>query len=193
MYSHQEKIVAEDKKKTGIFLGTGSGKTRIALMLAKGNTLVICPKTQRDDKNWEREYAKLGLAYSLTVKSKEDFKKIAPTYVARFNTIIIDEAHTCLGVSPTMKYVKRVQVPKTSQIFEEIDKFITKTQPERLYLVTATIIRSPLTVWAASKLLGHIIDFKSGVENFIHNYQCRGVKCGPHEVTILVRIELQNT
>ena len=39
-----------------LFLGTG--KTRTALCLAEGNTLVICPKQQREDKTWERENEK---------------------------------------------------------------------------------------------------------------------------------------
>ena len=46
LYEHQLKIITDNRKKTGIFLGTGSGKTLIALSLARGKTLIIAPKTQ---------------------------------------------------------------------------------------------------------------------------------------------------
>lgn len=42
LYEHAQKIVDEDKPVAGLFLGTGSTKTRISLFLARGATLVIC-------------------------------------------------------------------------------------------------------------------------------------------------------
>ena len=60
IYDHQKKILEEDPKKTGLFLSTGSGKSRIAMLLAEGNTLVIAPKTVRDAKTWEKEKEKLS-------------------------------------------------------------------------------------------------------------------------------------
>ena len=61
LYEHQRKIIAEDKKKCGLFLSTGSAKTRIALLLACGETLVICPKTLAENKTWENEVEKIGI------------------------------------------------------------------------------------------------------------------------------------
>jgi len=75
LYEHQKKIIQEDKKRTGIFQGTGSGKTRSALELARGSTLVVCPKQQKLDKTWERNSIKFGIVLDLTVISKEKFKK----------------------------------------------------------------------------------------------------------------------
>lgn len=163
LYAHQKKIIVEDKPVTGLWLGTGSGKTRIALSLARGQTLVICPKTQKEDENWEREAAKmdpkdLGYDFQLTTISKENFRRDAHL-LGRFDTVIVDEAHTCLGATPNVRYVKKVAIPKTSQLFEELGLYIMRTKPSRLYLCTATIMRSPMTVWAASKLLGQDWNF----------------------------------
>ena len=58
-YAHQQKIIDKDLKRRGLFLGTGSGKTRLACQLAKGQTLIICPKTIRDAQVWEKEWYQL--------------------------------------------------------------------------------------------------------------------------------------
>lgn len=156
LYDHQQKIIEEDKPKAGLFLGTGSGKTRIALLLAKGRTLVIAPKTQVLDKNWEREYGKLLFRGfdMLTVISKETFRRDHAKLPA-YDTVIVDEAHTVLGVTPNVRYRNRKPIPKTSQLFEALEAYLRRTKPARMYLCTATIIRSPMTVWAAGKLLGY--------------------------------------
>lgn len=153
LYAHQKKILKEDKHKTGLFLGTGSAKTAIALHLARGKTLVICPKTQKEDQNWEREVVKWGLSIDLTVLSKETFRRDAHA-LQSYQTVIVDEAETCLGATPNIHWVKKEAKVKTSQLFEALQSFIRRVNPERLYLVTATITRSPMTVWAASELLG---------------------------------------
>lgn len=158
LYDHQKKIIAEDPKKTGLFMGTGSGKTRTALTLAKGKTLVIAPKTQVEDQNWQRELKELNKDLDLTVLSKERFRRDAHL-LPRFDTVIVDEAHTCLGVTPSLKWVNRQQVPKTSQLFEALGYYIKRTQPSRFYLCTATVIRSPMTVWGAGVLLGRSWNF----------------------------------
>ncbi len=157
LYNHQEKIITDDPKKCGLFLGTGSGKTRIALLLARGNVLVICPKTQKEDKNWERENEKITRAnrIHLTVISKEQFRR-DHTVIGSFDTVIVDEAHTCLGVTPNTRQRNRQQIPKASQLFEALEQFLHRTKPTRLYLCTATIVKSPMTVWAARWLLGKI-------------------------------------
>jgi superfamily II DNA or RNA helicase len=156
LYAHQQKIIDEDPKKAGLFLGTGSGKTRIALLLARGSVLVIAPKTQVEDKNWQRELTSLVdpvyTAMFLTVISKETFRRDHATLPA-FDTVIVDEAHTCLGVTANVRWVKKQPRPKASLLFEALQAYIARTAPERLYLCTATIMRSPMTVWAAAELL----------------------------------------
>lgn len=187
LYAHQKKIIDEDPKKCGLFLGTGSGKTRTALLLARGRTLVIAPKTQVEDGNWEREYRQLA-QYKLkymkdgerfiepTVISKETFRRDAEKLPA-YDTVIVDEAHTVLGVTPNIRWKKGKAYPKTSQLFEALQTYLERTKPDRLYLLTATIIKSPMTVWAAGKLLGKKWDFYSWRETFYFRLPMAG-----HEV-----------
>ena len=158
LYQHQIDIITDDKPKTGLFMGTGSGKTLTALCLARGKTLVIAPKTQKEDGNWERELKVNGLSLDLTVISKETFRRDWES-LPRFDTIIIDEAHTTLGATPNIRWKDKKPIPKTSQLFEALEMFLAKTRPQRLYLCTATPIRSPMTVWAAAKLLGRDWNF----------------------------------
>lgn len=175
LYAHQKAIIDEDREKTGIFLGTGSAKTLIALFLARGKTLIICPKTQREDHNWEREWQKINDDVSLrkqmldrvddyrdvpslTVLSKEEFKKLEPSLLG-YDTVIVDEAHTCLGVTPNTRQRNKQIIPKASQIYEALEAYLERTKPKRFYLVTATIIKSPMTVFAAARLLGRDWDF----------------------------------
>lgn len=152
LYKHQQDIVDEDPKYKGLWLGTGSGKTRVALLLAKGKTLVICPKTQRDDKNWQRELEKIEKDLELVVLSKEDFRKVWKELPV-FETVICDEAHTLLGVTPSTMFRNREEKPKASQLFYALNSYVKRTRPERLYLLTATLVKSPMTVWGAGVIL----------------------------------------
>ena len=157
-YEHQKRIIAEDKKKCGLFLGTGASKTRIALEMAEGKTLVICPKQQRDDEMWLRENKKWETNKDLTVISKEDLRK-GWTSLPAYDTVIIDECHNNLGVMPAYVQRKGVQRPKASQIFEATQKFLKKYPPKRLYLLSATPVPKPLSCWAIGTLLGQEWDF----------------------------------
>lgn len=173
LFKHQQQIVDMDPKKTGLFLGTGSGKTRTALCLAKKKTLVICPKTQKEDRNWEREAQEAKISVDLTVVSKETFRKIANT-LHKFDTIIVDEAHTCLGATPNVRWRNRQPIPKTSQLFEALCEYIERHSPERVYLVTATIVKSPMTVWAAAKVLGQEMNFYQFRDQFYTKLPTQG-------------------
>jgi len=93
LYEHQKKILKENKLKCGLFLGTGASKTRTALELAEGSTLIICPKQQREDKTWERENEKWETNKKLTVISKEDIRKMWDE-LPYYDTLIIDECFT---------------------------------------------------------------------------------------------------
>lgn len=166
LYDHQKKIIIEDKKWVGLFLSTGSGKTRTALLLARGETLIVCPKTQYEDKNWEREAEKLNITHAhITVISKEMFKKMAPS-LPKFETFIIDEVHTALGVTPNIRYRNKQAIPKASQLFEAIEEYLKRCPPERFYMITATIIRSPMTVWGMTRLFGKNFDFYNWRQTF---------------------------
>jgi len=157
-YKHQKKILEENKKKCGIFTGTGSGKTFVALKLAEGSTLVICPKQQRDDFTWQNNAKKFNINIDLKVISKEDIRKMWDTLPA-YKTIIIDECHNNLGVSPAYVQKNKIQRPKTSQIFEATQKFIKKYEPKRLYLLSATPVPKPMSMWGIGILFGQDWDF----------------------------------
>lgn len=163
LYQHQLDILKEDPLKTGLFLGTGSGKTSTALALAKGHALVICPKTQKQDDNWGKEFTRMinhniPTCRAVTTISKEEFRRDWER-LPHYDTVIVDEAHTCLGVTPDVRYKNKQPIPKTSQLFEALQQYLERTKPERLYLCTATIGKSPMTIWAAAVLLGKKWDF----------------------------------
>ena len=153
LYRHQREIVQADPKRTGLFMGTGSGKTRTALMLAEGRTLVIAPKTQVEDGNWGREYLELPTRITeIRVISKETFRR-DHLGLPRFDTVIVDEAHTCLGMTPNTRRRNSREIPRASQLYEALSAYIIDHKPTRLYLCTATIVKSPMTVLAAKWLL----------------------------------------
>ena len=177
LYSHQQKIIDENPQKCGIFLGTGGGKTLTALMLAKGRTLVICPKTIRDAKIWERQLEKMSDVSegpsSLTVISKEEFK--SPKFFAiQFETVIIDECHTMFGVTPATKQIKYVKFPKTSQLFESLQMYLKNYSPDRLYFCSATPVSKPMHLWALATLLGKKWDWFAFRQKYYFEMQ-RGV------------------
>lgn len=153
LYAHQKQIIDEDRKKVGLFLGVGSGKTRIALSLARGKTLVICPKQQALDRNWEEANETFGIGVDLTVLSKEKFKA-QESSLQRFDTIILEEAHTLAGVTPQTQWKNKQPRLKTSQIYESVVRFIERTRPERVYPVTATPASKPMHVFAIASFLG---------------------------------------
>lgn len=153
LYDHQKRIIGEDKKKFGIFTGTGSGKTLVALELAEGSTLVVCPKQQRDDHTWQDNADKFGIISNLTVISKEDIRRDWDI-LSYFDTVILDECHTMLGVTADTRQRNHVQIPKTSQVFEAVYNFLQKHPPKRFYPCSATPISKPMNLWAVAKLLG---------------------------------------
>lgn len=158
LYAHQKAIIDADPKKCLLALGTGSGKTRTTLELAKGKTLVICPKQQALDNTWQDNAKKAGIEINLTVISKERFKKFASS-IGKFDTVILDEAHFASGVTAQTKYKKGEQFPKTSQIYDSVMEFLKRTQPERLYLCSATPCSKPLHVYALAQILGKTWDY----------------------------------
>lgn len=158
LFNHQQQLVDQDPKKCLIAWGTGGGKSAVTLSLAKGKTLIIVPKIVRDDKVWEKNLEKLGLSLDIDVLSKEDFKKNWDK-LCRYDTIIIDELHNCTGIQPSLVYKNKQPKPKTSQIFDACINFIRQTNPDRLYLLTATPVKNPLAVYATGLMLGKDWDF----------------------------------
>jgi superfamily II DNA or RNA helicase len=158
LYQHQKNIIAENKLKCGLFLGTGSSKTRTALEMAEGSVLVICPKQQKLDELWLRENKKWDTNKDITVISKETFRRDWQT-LPMFDTVIIDECHNNFGVTPEVKQRQGKQYPKASQIFEATYNFLKKNPPKRLYLLSATPVSKPMNLWAIAQLFGQKWNF----------------------------------
>lgn len=152
-YDIQKQIILDDKEMTGIFLGTGVGKTLPALVLAEGMTLVVCPKQQKLDRTWERNNEKFDLGKNITVVSKEEFRRDWEE-IGYFDTVIFDEGHNMLGVLPETRQRNRVSTPKTSQIFEAAYRYVGEHKPKRFYICTATPMSKPMNVWAIGTLFG---------------------------------------
>lgn len=159
LFNHQQKLVDEDPTRCLIAWGTGGGKSLGCLALARGRTLVVTKKVVRDDRVWERENER-SFRRDLTVISKEDFRRDHETLDA-FETVIFDEAHSVCGATPAVQWVKRQPVPKVSQLFEATVAYLARTCPKRLYMATATPMRSPMAVWAMARILGRDVDFFS--------------------------------
>lgn len=158
LYNHQKIIIDENKLWTGLWLGTGSAKTRTALEMAEGDILVICPKQQFLDSTWQKNADKFDIKKKITCISKETFRRDWET-LPKFGTVIIDEAHNNFGVYPEMRQRNKIQIPKTSQIFEATLMYLRKNPPKRLYLCSATPVSKPMNMWAAAKLFGTDWDF----------------------------------
>lgn len=154
LYDHQQKIIQENKLWTGLWHGTGGGKTRTLLELSEGPLLIICPKQQKLDQTWERNAVKFGIdGLNMTVMSKEEFRRDWKT-LGLYKTVIIDECHNFLGVTASTIQKNYVKYPKTSQIFEATRQYLLKYPPKRFYMCSATPVSKPMHLWAIATLFG---------------------------------------
>lgn len=154
-YTHQKNLIDANPSKRLVAFGCGAGKTRTVLQLAanKGGTvLAVMPKTQVLDQTWEREMTATGIRVPLTVLSKEQFKKGAP----KADILILDEGHVFLGVSPSTRYRNKIEIPRASQLFEEVVKWVDLNKPKAIYICSATPFPQPLALWAVARLFGFI-------------------------------------
>jgi superfamily II DNA or RNA helicase len=158
LYQIQQQIVDDDKLQTGIFLGTGVGKTLPSSILAENPVLVICPKQQMIDETWEKNNEKFGLGKDLTVINYDMFWR-RPEEWRQFKTVILDEGHRACGVYPETRQRNKVAIPKTSKTFEAILTYLEKYPPKRFYVCTATPKGKPMNVWALARLFGKRWDF----------------------------------
>lgn len=162
---HQEFIVNEDRAMAPIALGVGGGKTIVALSLARGKTLVIMPKQQKEDRTWENNAEKFGIEIDMTTISKETFRRDWQK-LDRYDTLIVDESHTVLGMTPDMVTRKGVKYPKTSQLYDSVAGYIQKHKPERFYPCSGTPIPHPMNLYALAKLMGINWDFEQFRKRF---------------------------
>lgn len=155
----QKEILADDPKRLLISAGTGAGKTALSLLLAEGKILVVSPKTNRIDQNFDRDAKLIGIESPLHI-SKEDFVKNEPPAC---DTLILDECEWAFGVLPTTYRKNGVEHIKASNIHNAVFRYIQKYQPKRIYLLSATPCEKRMQAWAAARLLGVLTkpDFES--------------------------------
>lgn len=191
LYRHQQDLINLDPKKCLIAWGTGGGKTITALMLAEGKTLVVTTKTVRDDETWQKNLSKLDKhrITSLKVISKEEARRDIHMY-PYFDTEIYDESHTITGLNPQIVYKRGKGKPKTSQVFEAIWGHLKVQKPKRLYLLSATPIRTPMAVLAHAWLLGKEWDFLKFRETFYFRLPMHGREIWSPKVTTLLKERL---
>ena len=159
LYKHQIDIIQEGKEKCGIFLGCGTGKTLTTLHLARGNVLVIAPKTTVEDETWQKNLKMVNNnPLKLFIMSKETFRRDYKT-LPKFDTLILDEVHTQAGLTPDTRQRNKKEIPKASQTFEAVMDYIKTHNPKRVYAVSATPTRSPMCVLGIAWMLGINWDF----------------------------------
>jgi superfamily II DNA or RNA helicase len=154
LYNHQKEIINNNPLWKGLWLGTGAGKSRLALELAQGMTLCIVPKQQKADKNFEETAKKYGINKEIHVISKEEFRRDWEE-LPRFDTVIIDECHAFTGVTTDTYTKNRVLTPKSSEMFKSLYYYLKKHPPTRFYPMSATPASKPMNVYALSHLFGN--------------------------------------
>lgn len=158
LYEHQKQVIQADPKWAPIAFGTGCAKTRTVLEMARGKTIVVCEKQQREDRTWQKNREQFDIILDLAILSKEEFRTHARSLPC-CDTLILEEGHNFLGVYPETRTRNHVEVPKTSQLYEETLAYIRRVKPSRLYIVSATMISKPMNLYAAATLLGKNWDF----------------------------------
>lgn len=165
MYVHA--LIDEPDTKVGYFQSCGFGKTKIALLKSQKKTIVIMPKINKTDKSWEAEIKKWNINKDVLTISKEQFKIAHKKgLIGRADTLILDEAHTMLGVSTQTRTIRGVQYFKSSDLFQSILDWVQKYNPENILLLSATIKRTPLVVFGAGLLLGKDWKYEDFREKF---------------------------
>lgn len=153
LFSFQKKVIEENKLTSGLFFGTGCGKSLTAIKLAEKNSrtaLICCPKSLVD--NWILneipKWSEGNVVYS--VMSKENFKKLHKT-LQPVDHFFIDEAQHFSGV--------------TSQMYKSAISYIKDGNIKRVNVLTASPYRSTMwNIYALAKILGrewNYIKFRS--------------------------------
>lgn len=147
LFEHQRKLIDAFPRKHVLVWGTGTGKTRTSIELAKKAVapfIVICPKALKG--NWKNEIKKWGGQEAL-VLSKEEFRRDFEK-IGYYKCIIVDEAHHFFGMNSAMS--------------RTLLKYIKTHNPPHLYLLTATPYRSsPWDIYRMCEIMGRKMNYLS--------------------------------
>jgi len=159
LYKHQQDLLDLNPKKYLMSWGTGSGKTLMAVSLAKNNdqtAIVICPKSLVDQ--WKPQVPEDWL-----VISKEQFKKKL-NELKRYNCIIVDEAH----------YFSNYK----SKLTKSLLAYVKNYSPEYIYLLTATpYLSTSWNIYTYGLILGRNWKWFSWNKKFFYK-----VRMGPRMI-----------
>ena len=145
LYTHQQRLLDLNPDKCLVAWGTGLGKSRMGLELAKKNNedvLVVCPKMLRE--KWQRDIETWGASGVVVTKEhfRRDYKKLPP-----FNAVIVDEAHMMFA-----NY--------KSQGHKALAAYFKVHQVQRRWLLTGTpYTSSAWSVYSLLRLLDKKVDF----------------------------------
>jgi len=114
--------------------------------------MVVAPKTTTQKKQWQEEAKTLGMQEPFVI-SKEMFRRDHKT-LPHYDAVIFDEGHFHFGVSPNVRQRKGVKIPKASKLYEATKWYIDTHKPKRVIFATATPNKTPMSIWAAGRLLG---------------------------------------
>lgn len=154
LFDHQKKLVDQFPRKILLCWDTGIGKTLASIMLSnkgQSKTLIICPKALK--KQWEISMGSYSTVEHLVI-TKEEFKRDI-NEIARFDCLIVDEAHYFFGMKSVLS---------KALIF-----YLKKWQPKYLYLLTATPYRSsPWDVYRMLEIMGRKILWPTFYRQFFY-------------------------
>ena len=149
LYAHQQRILDRNPKRFLIAHGTGTGKTLLALELAKKNAataLIIVPKAIKTQ--WQVQAGAYNPKH--LVVTKEEFRKDMRGWrkIGRYDAVIADEAHYFTG---------------QSHMKSALMAYIKIHNPTCVWLLTATpYLSTPLNIYRLGLLLGADKRFYSG-------------------------------
>jgi len=151
LYKHQQTLLDKNPDKCLIAWEVGTGKTLMALSLAKKAVypMVICPKSLKEQWREQCDYP---------VRTKEEFRSGKDSVSS--DCLIIDEAHFFFGMQG---------VKKRSGMLKALLGYIKKHDPKYIYLLTGTpYMSTPWNIFAAGKILGRKWDSKAFKERFFY-------------------------
>jgi superfamily II DNA or RNA helicase len=145
LYNHQKNLIEKNPQYHLLAWECGTGKTLTAIKLAETNAkrvLVVCPKSLKE--NWSRELAKWSTKPEVVWKvvTKEEFRRDWELLASEmYYGLIIDEAHFFAGFK--------------SKMFKNAVKYLKKSKPDCVYLLTATpYMSTPFNIMCLEKLVG---------------------------------------
>jgi len=160
LYTHQSDIISQAPTHHGLWWSCGIGKTLAAIRLAEqhaDNILVVCIKNVKD--NWPEEIKTWKTKdKNWHVVTKEEFKRDWKKLVGKYDGLVLDEAQYFEGMK--------------SQMHKNLIKYLAKSPPKCMYLLTANpYLSTPWNVFALEKIFGRTPSYAKYRRKFFFEQQ----------------------